>query len=100
LRNLVKELAKKGHKVCPPVVAIITINWRGKPLRGYRTIVQLIAATTTDTGLKVRAELDDNKYPNGIKVSDAQLAAINLSRHAFHGDWNYTIAPRRKNAPW
>ena len=56
----------------------------------------LIAATTTDTGLKVRAELDKNKYPKGVKVSDAQLAAVNLSRHAFHGDWNYTIAPKSK----
>jgi hypothetical protein len=55
--------------------------------------VQLIASTTTKAGLKVRAELDENKYPNGIKVSDAQLAAVNLSRHAFHGDWNYTIEP-------
>ena len=62
----------------------------------YRTIVQLIAATTTDTGLKVRAELDENKYPKGVKISDAQMAAINLSRHAFHRDWNYTIAPRDK----
>jgi len=64
-------------------------------LRSYRTIVQLIAATTTEAGLKVRAELDENKYPKGIKVSDAQLAAVNLSRHSFHGDWNYTISPRR-----
>jgi hypothetical protein len=63
-------------------------------LRSYRTIVQLIAATITDTGLKVRAELDEHKYPEGVKVSDAQMAAINLCRHAFHGDWNYTIAPR------
>ena len=63
-------------------------------MRSYRTIVQLIAATTTGTGLKVRAELDENQYPKGVKVSDAQLAAVNLSRHAFHGDWNYTIAPR------
>jgi hypothetical protein len=67
-----------------------------KPLRSYRTIVQLIAATTTDTGLKVRAELDENKYPKAVKVSDAQLAAVNLSRHSFHGDWNYTVAPSRK----
>jgi Rhodopirellula transposase DDE domain len=57
--------------------------------------VQLIAATTTEAGLEVRAELDENKYPKGIKVSDAQLAAVNLSRHTFHGDWNYTIKPRR-----
>jgi hypothetical protein len=63
-------------------------------LRTYRTIVQLIAATTTDAGLKVRAVLDRNKYPKGVKVSDAQFDAINISRHDFHGDWNYTIKPR------
>jgi hypothetical protein len=62
-------------------------------LRSYRTIVQLIAATKTDAGLKVRAELDEKKYPKGIKVSNSQLAAVNLSRHEFHGDWNYTISP-------
>ncbi len=89
----------KWNKIEHRLFSFITINWRGKPLRSYRTIVQLIAATTTDTGLKVRAELDENKYPKGIKVSDAQLAAVNLSRHSFHGDWNYTIAPRRKNSP-
>ena len=86
----------KWNKIEHRLFSFITINWRGKPLRSYRTIVQLIAATTTETGLKVRAELDENKYPKGIKVSDAQLAAVNLSRHPFHGDWNYTIAPRRK----
>jgi hypothetical protein len=59
--------------------------------------VQLIAATTTESGLKARAELDENKYPKGIKVSDAQLAAVNLSRHAFHADWNYTIKPHRNS---
>jgi len=58
--------------------------------------VQLIAATTPEAGLKVRAELDQKKYPKGAKVSDAQLAAVNLTCHAFHGDWNYTIAPRRR----
>jgi hypothetical protein len=83
----------KWNKIEHRLFSFITINWRGKPLRSYRTIVQLIAATTTDAGLKVRAELDENKYPKGVKVSDAQLAAVNLSRHAFHGDWNYTISP-------
>ena len=83
----------KWNKIEHRLFSFITINWRGKPLRTYRTIVQLIASTTTKAGLKVRAELDENKYPNGIKVSDAQLAAVNLSRHAFHGDWNYTIEP-------
>jgi Rhodopirellula transposase DDE domain len=74
--------------------SFITINWRGKPLRSYRTIVQLIAGTTTDAGLIVRAELDESKYPKGVKVSDLQLAAVHLSRHAFHGDWNYTMSPK------
>jgi Rhodopirellula transposase DDE domain len=54
----------------------------------------LIAATTTDAGLEVRCQLDPNSYPAGIKVSDAELQAVNLSRHDFHGDWNYTINPK------
>jgi Rhodopirellula transposase DDE domain len=86
----------KWNKIEHRLFSFITINWRGKPLRSYRTVVQLIAATTTDAGLQVRAELDDHKYPKGVKVSDSQLAAVNLSRHDFHGDWNYTISPRRK----
>lgn len=86
----------KWNKIEHRLFSFITINWRGKPLRSYRTIVQLIAATTTDTGLKVRAELDENKYPKGVKISDAEMAALDLSRHAFHGDWNYTISPRHK----
>src|SRR5216683_684121 len=89
--------SSKWNKIEHRLFSFITINWRGKPLRSYRTIVQLIAATTTETGLKVRAELDENKYPKGIKVPDAQLAAVNLFPHSFHGDWNYTIAPNRKN---
>jgi hypothetical protein len=84
----------KWNKVEHRLFSFISINWRGKPLRTYRTIVQLIAATTTDAGLKVRAVLDRNKYPKGVKVSDAQFDAVNISRHDFHGDWNYTIKPR------
>jgi hypothetical protein len=57
--------------------SFITINWRGKPLRSFRTIVQLIAATTTDTGFKVRAEIDTRKYPRGVKISDAETTALN-----------------------
>jgi Rhodopirellula transposase DDE domain len=87
----------KWNKIEHALFSFISINWRGKPLRTYRTIVQLIMATTTDTGLTVRAELDKNKYLKGIKVSDAQMVALNLSRHAFHGDWNYTLSPIRKN---
>jgi hypothetical protein len=89
----------KWNKIEHRLFSFITINWRGKPLRSYRTIVQLIAATTTDAGLTVRAELDENRYPKGVKVSDAQMAAVNLSPHAFHGDWNYMISPRPKNPP-
>ena len=93
----------KWNKIEHRLFSFITINWRGKPLRSYRTIVQLISATTTNTGLKVRAELDEteldeNKYPKGVKVSDLQMAAVNLTRHSFHGDWNYTVSPQRKNS--
>ena len=87
----------KWNKIEHRLFSFITINWRGKPLRSYRTIVQLIAATTTENGLKVRAELDENKYPKGIKVSDLQMAAVNLTRHPFHGDWNYTVSPKRNH---
>ncbi len=84
----------KWNKIEHRLFSFITLNWRGKPLRSSKTIVQLIAATTTTTGLAVRAELDENKYPTGLKISDAKLAAIYLARHAFHGDWNYTISPQ------
>ena len=83
----------KWNKIEHRLFSFITINWRGKPLRSFRTIVQLIAATTTTAGLTVRAELDESKYPKGVKISDAQFGAINLTRHTFHGDWNYTISP-------
>src|ERR1700683_2230327 len=83
------------NKIEHRLFSFITINWRGKPLRSYRTIIQLIAATTTETGLKVRAELDENRYPKGLRVSDDQLAAVNIFPHDFHGEWNYTIAPTR-----
>jgi Rhodopirellula transposase DDE domain len=83
----------KWNKIEHRLFSFITLNWRGKPLRSFKTIVQLIAATTTDAGLTVRAELDERKYPKGVKISDAQLASVRLSRHCFHGDWNYTILP-------
>jgi hypothetical protein len=89
----------KWNKVEHRLFSFISINWRGKPLRTYRTIVQLIAATTTDAGLKVRAMLDRKKYPKGVKISNDQLATVNLTRHDFHGDWNYTIKPRAPHAP-
>ncbi|MCP4385276.1 MAG: ISAzo13 family transposase, partial [Hyphomicrobiales bacterium] len=68
-------------------------NWRGRPLVSHQVIVQLIAAVTTKAGLKVGCDIDPNTYPAGIKVADADMATINLQRHEFHGDWNYTIKP-------
>jgi hypothetical protein len=68
---------------------------RAKPLASYKVIVQLIAATTTSTGLTIRCELGNNPYPQGVTVSDAEMASINIARADFHGDWNYTISPKR-----
>jgi hypothetical protein len=84
----------KWNKIEHRLFSFITQNWRGKPLISHQVIVQLIAATTTRTGLKVRCELDPNSYPAGIKVADADFDCINLQRHDFHGEWNYTISPR------
>jgi hypothetical protein len=85
----------KWNRIEHKLFSFITGNWRGKPLVNHQVIVQLIAATTTKSGLKVRCELDQNTYPAGVKVSDAQIEAINLTRHDFHGEWNYTINPNR-----
>jgi hypothetical protein len=84
----------KWNKIEHKLFSFITQNWRGKPLVSYQTIVQLIAATTTRTGLNVKAEIDHETYPAGIKVTDSEMAAINLTAHAFHGEWNYTITPK------
>ena len=84
----------KWNKIEHRLFSFITQNWRGRPLVSYQTIVQLIAATTTDTGLKVQCEIDPNPYPAGVKITDAEMDAINIHRHDFHGDWNYTIKPQ------
>lgn len=84
----------KWNKIEHRLFSFITQNWRARPLVSYQVIVQLIAATTTDTGLKVQCEIDKNTYPAGLKVSDAEMKAINMQRHDFHGDWNYTIKPQ------
>jgi len=84
----------KWNKIEHRLFSFITQNWRGKPLISHQVIVQLIAATTTKNGLDVRAEIDPNTYKAGIVVKDAELAAINITRHEFHGEWNYTIAPK------
>jgi hypothetical protein len=85
----------KWNKIEHRMFCHITQNWRGRPLRSRAIAVNLIGHTTTKTGLRIEAELDANSYRTGIKVSDEELAAIQLEKAAFHGEWNYTIAPRR-----
>ena len=86
----------KWNKIEHRLFSVITQNWRGKPLVSHQTIVNLIANTTTSTGLIVKADLDTNHYDTEIKVSDEELAGLRLQRHEFHGDWNYTMSPSRK----
>lgn len=86
----------KWNKIEHRLFSYITQNWRGKPLISHQVIVNLIAATTTTTGLKVRCELDQQSYPTGTVVSDAELAQVNLQPADFHGEWNYVISPRTK----
>jgi hypothetical protein len=85
----------KWNKIEHRLFSFITQNWRGKPLVSHQTIVNLIASTTTRKGLVVKAALDTNHYETQIKVTDEELARLKLARNEFHGDWNYTIAPRR-----
>jgi len=77
--------------------SFITMNWRGRPLASLRTIAQLAAATTTATGLKVRAEWDGAVYEKGIKITDKELAALPVALDDRHGKWNYAITPSRAN---
>lgn len=83
----------KWNKIEHRLFSYISMNWRGKPLVSHETIVNLIAATTTRKGLKVRAELDSGQYPTGIKVTDKELETIHILREDFHGEWNYSIVP-------
>jgi hypothetical protein len=84
----------KWNKVEHRLFSFITMNWRGKPLRTYETIVSLIGNTTNSGGLVVKARLDRRNYPTGKTITDDQLRDVRMERHAFHGDWNYTIRPR------
>ena len=84
----------KWNKIEHRLFSFISSNWRGKPLRDYETIVKLISRTTTVKGLKVTCRLDRRKYPAGRQVTDEEMRGVNLERHKFHGDWNYTIRPR------
>ena len=83
----------KWNKIEHRLFSFISQNWRGKPLVSHEVIVNLIAATTTETGLKVACELDRNSYPSGIKVSKEEMEGIKLRKDKFHGEWNYTILP-------
>lgn len=105
LQNLANELGipirvshfppgtSKWNKIEHRLFSYISMNWRGKPLVSHETIVNLIAATTTRKGLKVKAELDSGLYPKGIKITDEELEKINIFREDFHGEWNYSILP-------
>ena len=86
----------KWNKIEHRLFCHISQNWRARPLTSRLAVVELIAATTTTTGLTVACELDTNPYPTGIKVSDAEMAGLNISGDDFHPEWNYTITPRRR----
>jgi predicted ArsR family transcriptional regulator len=83
----------KWNKIEHRMFSFVSLNWRGKPLESLEMIVNLIANTSTSTGLKLYAQLDRRTYERGIEITDEQLAAVNITRHTFHGDWNYTITP-------
>lgn len=84
----------KWNKIEHRLFSFISQNWRGKPLISHEVIINLIAATTSQTGLTVKSDLDPNIYPPGIKVSDQQMAELRLKRDTYHGDWNYSLLPR------
>ena len=108
LQNLADELGlklvvchfppgtSKWNKIEHRLLGFITRNWRGRPLVSHQAVVNLIAATTTKTGLVVKAALDTHRYETGVKVTDEEVARLRLARHSFHGEWNYTLSPRRK----
>jgi hypothetical protein len=85
----------KWNKIEHRLFSFISKNWRGKPLISAAVIISLISATKTDTGLTVACVLDTNTYKTKVKVSDEEYAAINIKRHKFHGEWNYTISPQK-----
>jgi len=87
----------KWNKIEHRLFSHISMNWRGRPLISHEVIVKLIGRTTTRKGLKVRARLDKRKYPTALKVTDEEMKQVNLPPHAFHGEWNYSIKPGRKN---
>src|ERR1700722_1417398 len=86
----------KWNRIEHRLFAYIAQNWRGKPLVSHQVIVELIGSTTTETGLKVCCEIDGNLYPKGVKVSDQEMAELNIKGNAFHPEWNYTISPNQQ----
>ena len=86
----------KWNKIEHRLFAFISINWRAKPLTSLEVVLELISHATTKEGLAVTALKDSHMYPTGLKVSDEELAALNLSRDPFHGEWNYTIKPQER----
>jgi len=86
----------KWNKIEHRLFSFISINWRAKPLTSLEVVLELISHTTTSEGLTVTAVKDSNTYPTGLKVSDDELAALNLYRESFHGEWNYTIKPQER----
>ena len=88
----------KWNKIEHRLFSHISMNWRGRPLVSHEVVVKLIGATMTKTGLKVKAKLDKRKYPLKVKVSDEDMASLNIKPDKFHGEWNYTIEPRKEKA--
>jgi hypothetical protein len=86
----------KWNKIEHRMFCHITQNWRSEPLVSHEAMVSLIGNTTTTKGLKIMAELDDNQYQTGIKISDKELDNINIRKVKFHGEWNYQICPQKK----
>ena len=89
----------KWNKIEHRLFSFISMNWRAKPLVSYRVIVDLISATTTETGLAVRCNLDTSTYPKGIVVTDQEMSQLNMLPDDFHGEWNYTLVPQRTHDP-
>jgi Rhodopirellula transposase DDE domain len=89
----------KWNKIEHRLFSQISTNWRGQPLTSHEVAVNLIGATTIRGGLTVHAELDPNRYPEGVKVTDRELASLRIKRHKFHGEWNYTVQPTQRKTP-
>jgi len=83
----------KWNKIEHRMFSFISVNWRARPLTSHEVILKSIQAVTTRGGLRIQAELDDGLYPTGVKITDAELAAISVDHHTFHGEWNYTLLP-------